>query len=135
MLAGNDGVTILMGDLNSDAEAEPGEPSHTDTYANLTDAGWVDVWEAAPHPRRVKGYTCCVVDRPEPRTPDERIDFVLVQGDDITGDIRDDRTLYLANVVGTRRFDRTPSGLWPSDHGGIVASIRSLRFHKRHRRH
>ncbi len=135
MLAANDGVTVLMGDLNSDAEAEPGEPSHTDTYANLVGAGWVDVWEAAPHPRRARGYTCCSVDGPEPRTPDERIDFVLVRGEGLTGDFSDDHTLYRARVVGTRRLDRTPSGLWPSDHGGIVATIRQIRRHKSDWRH
>jgi len=28
-----------------------------------------------------------------------------------------------ATVVGDESADRTPSGLWPSDHAGVVASL------------
>ena len=128
MVAGYDGVTVLMGDLNSDAEADPGEPSYTDTYGNLVAAGFVDVWASAPHAHRANGYTCCQTDGNEPRRPDERIDFVLVRGEGFTSAPGQRRGHYFAEVVGTRRFDRTPSGLWPSDHGGIVASIRDVRL-------
>jgi hypothetical protein len=29
-----------------------------------------------------------------------------------------------ADVVGDELGDRTPSGLWPSDHAGVVATLR-----------
>jgi hypothetical protein len=28
-----------------------------------------------------------------------------------------------ADVVGEESTDRTPSGLWPSDHAGVVATL------------
>ncbi|MEU6069315.1 MULTISPECIES: hypothetical protein [Streptomyces] len=28
------------------------------------------------------------------------------------------------HLVGNEQSDRTPSGLWPSDHAGIVATLR-----------
>ncbi|MFS4096321.1 hypothetical protein [Streptomyces sp. AF1A] len=30
----------------------------------------------------------------------------------------------VAKVIGDRPGDRTPSGLWPSDHAGVAASLR-----------
>ena len=45
----------------------------------------------------------------------ERIDFVLFRGG-----FKAKRT-YL---VGVKTRDKTPSGLWPSDHAGIVSKIR-----------
>jgi hypothetical protein len=123
MLQGNDGVTVLMGDLNSDAEAEPDAPSYTDTYGNLVDAGFIDVWARAPHSQRDPGYTCCTVDGDNPRTPDERIDFVLVRSATPPKDNGMHRGFYRMEIVGVDEVDRTPSGLWPSDHGGLSASI------------
>jgi hypothetical protein len=32
-----------------------------------------------------------------------------------------------ADVIGDRERDRTPSGLWPSDHAGTVATLRFKR--------
>jgi hypothetical protein len=29
-----------------------------------------------------------------------------------------------AVVTGNKRSQRTPSGLWPSDHGGVVSTLR-----------
>jgi hypothetical protein len=34
------------------------------------------------------------------------------------------RKILKATVVGGHRSDRTSSGLWPSDHAGVVASFR-----------
>jgi hypothetical protein len=33
------------------------------------------------------------------------------------------RIVEEVRVVGDRRGDRTPSGLWPSDHAGVVAVL------------
>jgi hypothetical protein len=32
-------------------------------------------------------------------------------------------------LVGEKPSDRTPSGLWPSDHAGVVASLRLWHGH------
>lgn len=50
-----DGVTILVGDLNSNAEGPPGHPTVTETYGMLTDAGLVDAWELDPHNKNDPG--------------------------------------------------------------------------------
>lgn len=149
VLAGLRGTTILLGDLNSDALADESEPSWTPTYDALIADGFTDVWELAPGRRHDEGATCCQIDGPEPRTLDERIDFVLIRSDLAAAPgstprwrrpDHDDaengdggrfsrtrvwrRGHFRADVIGDEAHDRTPSGRWPSDHAGIVASIR-----------
>lgn len=121
-----DDNSILMGDLNSDAEAGPGAPSWTPTYQTLLDAGFVDAWEQAHPGARPVGYTCCHAD--DLRNPsasfDERIDFVLMRSPQgIGSDWRLNGSVH-ADIVGDEAGDRTSGDLWPSDHGGLVAEIR-----------
>lgn len=116
-----DGITIIAGDLNSDAAAAPGTPSWTPTYDNLVSAGFTDVWAAATFSDHEEGVTCCH----DPslgagRVLDERIDFVMVRREEAKGL---DRSLLTAEVVGVDPSDRTRSGLWPSDHAGLVATL------------
>jgi len=122
-----DGVTIVTGDLNSDAAGMEGDASYTETYGNLIGAGFADVWDLAPHSRTDPGYTCCQADdlRNVTSELDERIDFVLVRstagpipGDDLR------RGHFRLDVVGDRPSDMTAGGLWPSDHAGLAGSIR-----------
>ena len=118
MASALDGNVILMGDLNSDANADPSARSWTPTYGKLTDAGFMDVWTESPHRGTDEGVTCCF----EPgRTPDERIDFVLLRKAD-----RDDgrhRGSYRTVIVGDEVSDMISGVLWPSDHAGIIADI------------
>jgi endonuclease/exonuclease/phosphatase family metal-dependent hydrolase len=101
---------VLVGDFNSRADG-----SGTPTYANLVAAGFADAWsEARPGE---PGLTCCHgVDlrEPEPRLV-SRIDLVLT-----SGGFRS----VSADVVGDESGDRTTGGLWPSDHAGVVATLR-----------
>jgi endonuclease/exonuclease/phosphatase family metal-dependent hydrolase len=103
---------ILLGDLNSKAD-DTGTP----TYAELLEpsAGFVDAWtEGGGGP----GFTCCQNDdlRNTETVLSDRRDFVLFrQGPFKVTDAR---------VVGANPADRTPSGLWPSDHAGVVAELR-----------
>ena len=53
----------------------------------------------------------------------ERIDFVLFR-DPKLGAIRGPFDALAASIVGNAPSDRTPSGLWPSDHAGVVATLR-----------
>jgi hypothetical protein len=45
----------------------------------------------------------------------KRVDLVLTRGGFET---------VSADVLGEEPGDRTPSGLWPSDHAGVVATLR-----------
>jgi hypothetical protein len=122
--AGLDGVTLIGGDLNSDA-ANPGAPSWTPTYGTLLGAGFLDVWTRS-HPKKGDaGYTCCQrVDLTNPASLlDQRIDFVLVR------DARGPQPAaglgaYAVEVVGEELIDRTASGRWRADHAGLVAAFR-----------
>lgn len=124
-----DGVTVLAGDLNSDAAAVQGDASWTATYGRLIDeAGFSDVWALAPHARTDPGYTCCQDNnlRNASSELDQRIDFVLVRSTE--GDIPGNgerRGHFRLDVIGDRTGDLTSSGLWPSDHAGLVAGILS----------
>ncbi len=129
---GLDGVTVLAGDLNSDAEASPGAESWTPTYGRLLDAGFVDAWARSGHARRDHGFTCCQDSdlRNEASTLDQRIDFVLLR----RGGHGWTRAGFVpgsldVDVVGDEIADRTDgSDLWPSDHSGLVAGVRLLPF-------
>jgi endonuclease/exonuclease/phosphatase family metal-dependent hydrolase len=105
---------ILLGDLNSKADG-----TGTPTYAELIkpEVGFADAWVEAG---RGSGYTCCQdadLLNPAPSLEDRR-DFVLF----LSGALQTTD----AEVVGANPADRTPSGLWPSDHAGVVADLRLL---------
>jgi len=62
------------------------------------------------------GPTCCQADdlMNETSRLTGRIDMVFHRGD---------LTPTTASVVGNQPEDRTPSGLWPSDHAGVVTTF------------
>jgi endonuclease/exonuclease/phosphatase family metal-dependent hydrolase len=98
---------VLAGDLNSRADG-----LGTPTYANLLAGGFEDAWASAGEG---PGLTCCHPPNLLGSSPlDKRIDFVLTRG----------LTAVKAEVVGEEEEDRTASGLWPSDHAGVVARLR-----------
>jgi endonuclease/exonuclease/phosphatase family metal-dependent hydrolase len=103
--------TIYAGDFNS---AAVGGPDQTPTYGNLIAAGLVDLWSAAKSGE--PGLTWPLHGE-DPYTQNsalsERIDLVFGAGRVVAES---------AQRIGTRHL--TPSGLWPSDHAGVVASVR-----------
>ena len=104
-----DRTTIALGDFNSAADG-----STSATYGILRDADLVDGWNAAKV--RSAGFTCCqaeLLGNPISQL-DERIDLVLTRGDARTKSV---------HLVGDQPADRINS-LWPSDHAGVVATIR-----------
>ena len=109
--------TIVVGDLNSDrTNADGASPV---AYKTIIGAGFKDSWLQATKGSE-KPYTCCLKtptanDKP-PFPGDHRIDHILVKGKKIKG--------KKATVVGTDPKNRTSTGLWPSDHGGWVSSLR-----------
>ena len=100
---------VFGGDFNTTAD-DPSNPSYV-IYQTLTNAGLTDAW----NPRR-PGPTCCQ----DPSLLnarsklDHRIDLILLRGAFAVENI---------NLIGNKPSDRTPSGLWPSDHAGIVATL------------
>ena len=124
VLVGLQGVTVLVGDLNSDAEGGPGAPSWTPTYEELIDDGFVDTWEQANPRSRRHGYTCCHdPDLMNLRSSlDQRIDFVLVRTSEESVARRLMGSVH-AEVLGDETEDLTNGGLWPSDHGGVFTTL------------
>ena len=107
--------TVLLGDLNSAAGSGgvPGE-SDTQTYEMVLSSGFHDAWSDS-HTGK-EGFTCCqaeLLSNPV-STLSERIDVIFVR----------DAVATSARLVGDDPDDRTPSGLWPSDHAGVVANVR-----------
>jgi endonuclease/exonuclease/phosphatase family metal-dependent hydrolase len=97
---------IVAGDMNT--------TTVTDTYAAFTGAGFADVWGQL-HPTD-DGFTCCeapALDNPLPWLS-KRIDLVFLRGNV--------EPMGIARV-GAEPGTRTISGLWPSDHAGLVATI------------
>jgi hypothetical protein len=109
---------ILVGDLNTRASGEP-------TYQYLMGEGFVDSWNRNLVPFNRDGFTA--IHDPDLRNTvvklDHRIDLILVKshkyfcGRQLIGPV-------LAFVVGDELRDRTPSGLWPSDHAGVIARLK-----------
>jgi hypothetical protein len=109
---------ILVGDLNSWAPEGP-------TYQCLLSQNFVDTWTrnlvaflnpdgyTADHDSDLRNTTVNL---------DHRIDLILVRSNvwlfnrQVIGPV-------LSFVVGDELRDRTPSGLWPSDHAGVIARL------------
>ena len=109
--AGSGLPTLLIGDFNSRADG-----TGTPTYGLLRAAGFADAWSDV-HPGD-PGLTCCWETHLLSPVPpfDERIDLVLARGS---------FTALGAEIVGEDAVaDRTPSGLFHSDHAGVVATLR-----------
>jgi len=106
---------ILVGDLNTDAYGQS-----TATYADFMATGWSDAWGT-----RGGGYTCCQTEdlRTWPSILDRRVDLILLNGDFGLGPLGFEGGVQ-AWIVGDKGSDRTPGGLWPSDHAGVVAALR-----------
>jgi Endonuclease/Exonuclease/phosphatase family len=113
---------VWVGDFNSDADGtvftnakgDPLRPPATDTYQRLKQAGFTDAWTAKIPDR--PGFTCCqdASLRNAESKLTQRVDFVLLRGPFNVVD---------ASIVGDDPADRQPSGLWPSDHAGVVVTL------------
>jgi endonuclease/exonuclease/phosphatase family metal-dependent hydrolase len=107
---------ILLGDMNSPA---PGGG----TYQLLLSEGFSDIWTRNKTPHAGAGFTCCQA--ANLRNPlsllSARIDLILFRS---SAEVGRELGAVFAAVVGEEPQDRTPSGLWPSDHAGVVATMR-----------
>ncbi|NNF17057.1 MAG: hypothetical protein HKN70_09935 [Gammaproteobacteria bacterium] len=106
---------VMLGDFNSSPLSPPNE-----AYDLIQNAGFVDLWTVRSIDDTDPGYTCCHDETLlDPATTfSSRIDLVWA---------RFGATTVLENVeatvVGQDPSMRTPSGLWPSDHGGVIATF------------
>jgi endonuclease/exonuclease/phosphatase family metal-dependent hydrolase len=98
--------TIVTGDINS----APTDPGGFTPYRNFIKAGFKDV----VGPIRAEATCCQDETLVQPSQLDRRVDVILFHGDF-------GRFPMFATVTGNQESDRTPSGLWPSDHAGVVA--------------
>ena len=126
VLAGLEGPTVLMGDLNSDANHGPPAPTWTPTYGRLMDAGWVDPWLEQTG-RATSGETCCWDDDLIDGVLDQRIDFILVRAPGALVPAEAENGLPGAvqmDVLGDEEADRTPVlGIFPADHAGLFGAV------------
>lgn len=108
---------ILAGDLNSDADNP--DPSQSPAYHLLINANFLDLWTTVHSDD--SGFTWPLHGE-DPSTasssPNQRIDIILTRGDKIA-----ERSAFL---TGNTQSALTPSGLWPSDHAGVVGAFTLL---------
>ncbi|MDB5323758.1 MAG: Endonuclease/exonuclease/phosphatase [Phycisphaerales bacterium] len=99
---------VLLGDFNAPADGT------SPTYTGLVAAGLTDSWTATH--AGANGFTWGqneLLNNPV-STADQRIDFVFTRGG---------ISPLSMDIVGDTVADKTPSGLWPSDHAGLVATL------------
>jgi endonuclease/exonuclease/phosphatase (EEP) superfamily protein YafD len=104
---------VLVGDLNSDPN-DP--PPHGTAFDALADAGLVDTWVQANG--SAPGYTHGfgeLLNDPNTDGFKTRIDHVLTR--------RAETAASKAKLTGLDPDNRTPSGLWPSDHAGVTSTV------------
>lgn len=104
---------ILVGDLNSDPQGRDGGDKVP--YDDIVKAGFVDAWKQFSSK---PGYSCCFesgLTAPPPAPFDHRIDHILT---------KPKLKVLKAQVVGNDPKNRSSKGLWPSDHGGVVAKLK-----------
>lgn len=109
---------IVTGDLNSDVDG-----STTDSYSMMREAGFVDSWLVG-RPRG-PGYTAnqeADLLNVESQLW-HRIDLVLYR-DAFTEAGGPFRGSVHAERLGEEQADRTEAGLWPSDHAGVLVTLR-----------
>ena len=100
---------ILVGDLNSGIARhnEPEQPGDDLAFKALAGFGMKDNGAV---------QSCCYSSLFDPAlTFDHTVDHVLTKPG-----LKTTR----AFVTGNKASERTPSGLWPSDHGGVVSTLR-----------
>jgi endonuclease/exonuclease/phosphatase family metal-dependent hydrolase len=97
---------LLLGDFNS----RPGSPAWT----RLKDLGYRDAWECVGPGEGLSSSQDADLRNPQSKLY-ERIDWIMCRGA---------IEVLSAKRLGADPADRTPNGLWPSDHAGVLAELR-----------
>jgi endonuclease/exonuclease/phosphatase family metal-dependent hydrolase len=116
---------IMVGDFNT-LNPTPPVPFNDITYQFLTSepVGYQDIWLHNLYGNQGDGFTSPHDSGLMNPFPDlyQRIDLIFVRnhggpaGQNPIGPVQ-------AEVIGDELQERTPSGLWPSDHAGLVAKL------------
>lgn len=109
---------VIAGDINSaPTEGDVITPDGVipSPYRQFLIAGYADAWGLRPG--KSPGPTCCQANdlRNVESQLFKRVDVIFA---------RTAPSETQVNLVGVDQEDKTPSGLWPSDHAGIVARLR-----------
>jgi len=109
----------IVGDFNSSPELLDPRPA----YALIVGSGYPDLWHVRQGPFD-PGFTCChdEVLRNDMAALDERIDHIftrLPMGSELLP--------IQSDAVGLRDNEKTASGMWPSDHAGVVTTLKFRR--------
>ncbi|MBK5098266.1 MAG: hypothetical protein JJE01_10820 [Gemmatimonadetes bacterium] len=112
---GVDLPVVSVGDYNTDAYG-----ASTATYEDLLAYEFEDAWSQSGG-----GMTCCQTEDLSIRQSirDRRVDLIMLRGDfgllepGIQGAVS-------TRVLGSRIADLTDTGLWPSDHAGVLATMK-----------
>lgn len=102
---------VLVGDINADPS--DGEPNAFNLLINSF--GYVDTWVQVNG--AADGFTSGFnefVDDPDASGLSRRIDHVMS---------RPEVEVRRSRVTGTDSDNRTPAGLWPSDHAGVITTV------------
>ena len=99
---------IMLGDFNTRA-------SNGTAYQIVLSAGYVDLWQMDSEGT---GNTCCQDDDILNEVSDlsVRIDQIFIRNLELP-------TQILTHTIGDTPSERLSSGLWPSDHAGVVAHL------------
>ncbi|MEE6258084.1 endonuclease/exonuclease/phosphatase family protein [Plantactinospora sonchi] len=111
-LAGSPYPVVVAGDVNS-------PPTNTTgPYGKFVTGGYRDAWRAVHGAR--DGFTATQDPdlRNLPSLLDQRVDHVFHRPGRLVA--------VSAQLVGEAVRDRTPTGLWPSDHAGLVVTLRRV---------
>jgi endonuclease/exonuclease/phosphatase family metal-dependent hydrolase len=118
-------TVVVVCDCNSDPlnhTTKPGDPTpHSAPYDFMTGAGGLtDEWlQFAPAEAGWTSGLSELVNDPDTSEIDHRIDLVLARGADGQALPADQ-----GRIVGIDPANRTATGLWPSDHAGVVLRLR-----------
>lgn len=119
-LADSPHPVVIASDLNTD----PADPAPFTSYDQFRAAHFQDAWLSRVTMLRSKGFTCCE-SAPDLRNsvPDlwKRIDLVLVRPTGRAG--RSTIRPVDMTLVGDQPSERTATGMWPSDHAGVIARL------------
>jgi hypothetical protein len=115
---GTDLPVVSVGDYNTDAYG-----ASTATYEDLLAYDFEDAWSQSGD-----GMTCCQTEDLSIRQSirDRRVDLIMLRGEfgllepGIQGAVS-------TRVLGSRIADLTDTGLWPSDHAGVLATMKMPR--------
>jgi endonuclease/exonuclease/phosphatase family metal-dependent hydrolase len=108
------GKQVLLGDINSDPSELGTNPY--DLLVSPSGAHFADSWTQADPSSA--GLTCCfgeLLRDTDASVFRSRIDVVLTRNES--------EAARRVRIYGTDPDNRTPSGLWPSDHAGVNATI------------